>query len=86
MQRVAIARALVIEPLVMLADEPTGNLDTATGERVLDLLADLNRDAGVTIVMATHDPTAAGYGTRLLTIRDGRIADDEHPVRRRLPA
>jgi putative ABC transport system ATP-binding protein len=80
MQRVAIARALVNEPLLILADEPTGNLDTATGQAVLELLRRLAREQGHTLVMVTHDPKAATYGTRLIRIRDGRVESDE-PVR-----
>jgi putative ABC transport system ATP-binding protein len=73
-QRVAIARALVNQPSVILADEPTGNLDTETGEAVLDLLLSLNRD-GATVVMVTHDPRIGARGERLIRIRDGRIDD-----------
>jgi putative ABC transport system ATP-binding protein len=74
-QRVAIARALVNEPSVILADEPTGNLDTHTGEAVLELLFSLKRD-GATIVMVTHDPRIGARAERLVTIRDGRIDHD----------
>ncbi len=74
-QRVAIARALVNEPSVILADEPTGNLDTQTGEAILDLLLSLKRD-GATIIMVTHDPRIGARGERLVTIRDGCIDRD----------
>jgi putative ABC transport system ATP-binding protein len=79
MQRVALARALVIAPLVLLADEPTGNLDSATGARIL---RDLRSEAwrrGQTVVMVTHDPTAAAVGDRIVTLTDGRIVDDASP-------
>lgn len=74
-QRVAIARALVNRPSVILADEPTGNLDTQTGEAILDLLLSLKRD-GATIVMVTHDPRIGARGERLIMIRDGLIDTD----------
>ncbi|MGC1454469.1 MAG: ABC transporter ATP-binding protein [Nitrospirota bacterium] len=75
MQRVAIARALIADPAVLLADEPTGNLDSRTSEDILLLLAGLHRE-GQTIVMVTHDQKAAAYGTRVITLRDGSIAED----------
>jgi len=75
-QRVAIARALVNRPAVLLADEPTGALDSRTGEQVMDLLAEVNR-GGQTIVMVTHDAKlAAAYAARVVSLRDGRILDD----------
>ena len=77
MQRVAIARALVSDPLMILADEPTGNLDTKTGESVLSILSTMAREQGKTIVMVTHDPKAASYGTRLIRVRDGMLESDE---------
>ena len=73
MQRVAIARALVIDPRVILADEPTGNLDTKTGEQVLDLLGAANRDRHCTIVLVTHDSRAAAHAERLITLKDGVV-------------
>jgi putative ABC transport system ATP-binding protein len=76
MQRVAIARALVIEPLLILADEPTGNLDTRTGDQILDLIRAANRSRGATVVLVTHDARAAAHGDRLVTIEDGVIAAD----------
>jgi putative ABC transport system ATP-binding protein len=75
-QRVAIARALVTQPSVLLADEPTGNLDTRTGELILDLLRDLNRERGLTVVLVTHSAFAASYGKRTLEFRDGRVVRD----------
>ena len=77
MQRVAIARALISDPLLILADEPTGNLDTKTGEAILSLLRDMSKSTGKTIVMVTHDPKAASYGNRLLKLRDGVLESDE---------
>ena len=74
-QRVALARAIVSEPKIVLADEPTGNLDTKSSEAVLSLLRQLNRDLGQTIVMITHNPEAAAYGHRVLHMRDGEVVD-----------
>ncbi len=72
-QRVAIARAIVNHPAILLADEPTGNLDTENSAAVLGLLRDLNRRIGQTVLMITHNPEAAAYGDRIITMRDGRI-------------
>ncbi len=74
-QRVAIARAIISEPKIVLADEPTGNLDTKTSEDVLSLLRRLNKDLGQTIVMITHNPEAATYGNRVLHMRDGMVVN-----------
>ncbi len=72
-QRVAIARALANEPEIILGDEPTGNLDTKTGESILGILKKLNKNKGYTIVLVTHDPRIAGYSDKVIKIRDGRI-------------
>ncbi len=72
-QRVAIARAIVKNPAILLADEPTGNLDTENSKAVLDLLRDLNERLGQTILMITHNPEAAAYGHSIVQMRDGRI-------------
>lgn len=77
MQRVAIARALIHAPKVVIADEPTGNLDTENGETVLQLIAKINREQGRTIVMATHSPDAAARASRLLQMRDGCITGEQ---------
>jgi putative ABC transport system ATP-binding protein len=76
MQRVAIARALVIEPAIILADEPTGNLDSIAGEDILRLIRQSNRDRGVSVLLVTHSAIAAAYGDRVITLRDGRIVED----------
>lgn len=80
-QRVALARAFAARPALLLADEPTGNLDTTTGAAVLDVLVDLQRQAGTTLVMVTHDPTIARHADRLVFLRDGRIEREERPER-----
>lgn len=77
MQRVAIARALVTNPLLILADEPTGNLDSKTGATVLQLLATLAKERGNTILMVTHDRSAASFGNRLITLKDGLLESDQ---------
>jgi putative ABC transport system ATP-binding protein len=74
-QRVAIARAIISEPKIVLADEPTGNLDSKSSDAVLSLLRQLNREMGQTIVMITHNPDAATYGNRVLHMRDGMVVD-----------
>jgi putative ABC transport system ATP-binding protein len=75
-QRVAIARAIVTEPDILLADEPTGNLDTKTSIDIMDLLSGLNRERGITIIMVTHEPPMAAYARRVIHFRDGRIDSD----------
>ena len=75
-QRVAIARAIVTSPAVLLADEPTGNLDTRRSHEIMGLLLGLNRDQGITVLMVTHEPDMAAYGRRLVHFVDGRIARD----------
>jgi putative ABC transport system ATP-binding protein len=75
--RVAIARAIVTEPTVLLADEPTGNLDSATGTEIMDLLTALNRDQGITVLMVTHEPDMAAYARRIIRFVDGAIAADD---------
>ena len=77
-QRVAIARAIVTRPLVLLADEPTGNLDSQRGHEIMDLLVALNREQGITIIMVTHEPEMAGYADRVVKFVDGLVASDEH--------
>ena len=79
-QRVAIARALVNEPDLILADEPTGNLDTATGKEVMQTLVNLREERGITIVLITHEKEIATYGSRIVSIRDGKIISDEKNV------
>ncbi len=77
-QRVAIARALVTEPRLLLADEPTGNLDSRTGQAVLDLLSELNTRRLLTVILVTHSAFAATYGHRTIELQDGRIIRDAH--------
>jgi putative ABC transport system ATP-binding protein len=76
-QRVAIARAIVTEPAVLLADEPTGNLDSARSREIMELLCALNRDQGISIVMVTHEPDMAAYAKRMVHFMDGRIETDK---------
>jgi putative ABC transport system ATP-binding protein len=75
-QRVAIARALVNQPSLLLADEPTGNLDTKTSLEVMQIFQDLRERRGITIVLITHEPDIAAYGTRIIQVRDGHIVSD----------
>jgi putative ABC transport system ATP-binding protein len=81
-QRVAIARALITNPSILLADEPTGNLDTRTSIEVMGIFQHLNRERGITVLVITHEHDIAEYGTRIITCRDGQIVAD-HPVSRR---
>jgi putative ABC transport system ATP-binding protein len=76
-QRVALARAFILRPPIVLADEPTGNLDTANGAHVLELLLNLNRQEGTTLVLVTHDPVLAAYAERRIVLRDGLLVADE---------
>ena len=76
-QRVALARAFVTSPPILMADEPTGNLDSANGKHVLDLLLELNREERTTLVLVTHDRTLAECADRILTLRDGEVVSDE---------
>ncbi|HEX5748744.1 MAG TPA: ABC transporter ATP-binding protein [Archangium sp.] len=80
MQRVAVARALLMEPAVLLADEPTGNLDSRTGAEVLRMLREATRERGLTVVMVTHDLKAAEVGDRIVRLADGLIVGDERVV------
>ena len=75
-QRVAIARALASQPTLILADEPTANLDTPNGKQVMEIMTRLNQETGITFVFATHDPRVIEYARRVVTLRDGRIVDD----------
>ncbi len=75
-QRVAIARALVNSPSLLMADEPTGNLDSTTGEEIMNLLQELHQSQGITILMVTHEPNIAAYAQRLIVLKDGFIQED----------
>lgn len=76
-QRVAIARALMNKPSIILADEPTGNLDSKSGEDAIKMLRDINKQKGATMVLITHDPSLAKHAKRMITIKDGRIVSDK---------
>ncbi len=80
-QRVALARAFITQPPILMADEPTGNLDSANGQHVLDLLVQLNREEGTTLILVTHDRRLAEYADRIITLRDGRVLSDELAIR-----
>ena len=82
-QRVAIARAIVTNPLLLLADEPTGNLDSQRSHEIMELLVNLNRERGITVIMVTHEPDMAAYASRQVHFKDGLVAQDE---RREEPA
>src|SRR5437667_6494710 len=83
-QRVAIARSLINNPSILLADEPTGNLDTRTSIEVMDIFQKLNRERGITVVLITHEHDIAEYGTRTVTFRDGQVVTDRPVADRRL--
>jgi putative ABC transport system ATP-binding protein len=76
-QRVAVARAFIHRPSILFADEPTGNLDAATGERVIELMMELNRERGTTLVLVTHDPDLARRARRIIRLADGAVVSDE---------
>ena len=82
-QRVAIARALVNEPELILADEPTGNLDSRTSVEIMEILQRLNRERGLTVILITHEPDIAEYAERVVAFRDGRVLKDEPIAHRR---
>jgi putative ABC transport system ATP-binding protein len=75
-QRVALARAFIVDPPIVMADEPTGNLDSINGQKVLELLLSRNRDAGTTLVLVTHDPQVAALAHRIIVIKDGMVVED----------
>ena len=83
-QRVAIARSLINNPSILLADEPTGNLDTRTSVEVMDIFQRLNRERGITVMLITHEPDIAEYGTRTVAFRDGVVVSDRPNTKRRL--
>jgi putative ABC transport system ATP-binding protein len=78
-QRVALARAFMMKPAVLLADEPTGNLDSKNGQHVLELLIRLNKEEGTTLILVTHDDVLASQAERRIVLKDGRILEDSHP-------
>ena len=82
-QRVAIARALITEPRLVLADEPTANLDSATSDQILDLMLELNREKGVTFLFSTHDPRVVRHARRVLRIQDGRMVPERNALEAR---
>lgn len=75
-QRIAVARALAIRPAIILADEPTGNLDRAAGRAVMDLIREVNENTGVTVLLVTHDPVFGAYASRVLRLVDGALEQD----------
>jgi putative ABC transport system ATP-binding protein len=84
-QRVALARAMALDPPLLLADEPTGNLDSATGAAIIDLLFALNRERGTTLLLVTHDATLAARADRVVSLRDGRIAGERRRAAALIP-
>jgi putative ABC transport system ATP-binding protein len=85
-QRVALARAVALRPRLLLADEPTGNLDTATGGQIVELLLGLNRDHGCTLLLVTHDDAVARHAERVVMLHDGRVVGQRTPARDGAPA
>lgn len=85
-QRVAIARALINEPAIILADEPTGNLDSKNTEEIMNLFTRLNRETGISIIMVTHEPDVADYTDRKVLFKDGEIIDDSPVIRKSKPS
>ena len=83
-QRVAIARSLINKPSILLADEPTGNLDTRTSIEVMDIFQKLNLETGITVILITHEMDIAEYGTRTVAFRDGQVVTDKQNARRRM--
>ncbi len=83
-QRVAIARSLINEPAIVLADEPTGNLDTRTSVEVMELFQRLNQESGITVILITHEADIAEYGTRIIRFRDGKVIADQANLSRRI--
>ena len=81
-QRVAIARALINEPSLLMADEPTGNLDSRTSREVIELFRKLNEDNAITVILVTHDPDVARHAKRIIALRDGRVVEDTPDVER----
>mgnify|MGYP000713126388 CR=1 FL=1 len=81
-QRVAIARALINDPAIILADEPTGNLDSRTSREVIELFRKLNEDNAITVILVTHDPDVARHAKRIIALRDGRVVEDTPDVAR----
>ena len=79
-QRVAIARALVVRPSLVLADEPTANLDTANGQQAMEIMRRLNEDTGTAFIFATHDPRVMAYARRVVELRDGQVIENGQPA------